>query len=78
MPIILFLVLVGTAAGLLATRLMRIDTDVLTPIVLGIMGAALGWLALRFVLALSGWLLLAMAATAGAVGLIWLWQQRPR
>lgn len=78
MPMILFLVLVGTAAGLLATRLMRIDTDLLTPIVLGIAGAGIGWLVLRFVLALSSWLLLAAAATLGAVGLIWLWQQRPR
>lgn len=77
-PIILFLVLVGTAAGLLATRLMRIDADLPTPIVLGIAGAGLGWLALRFVLALSGWLLLAIAATLGATGLIWLWQQRSR
>ena len=78
MPIILFLVLVGTAAGLLATRLMRIDTDLLTPIVLGIAGAGLGWLVLRFVLALSGWLIVAIAATLGAMGVIWLWQQRPR
>lgn len=73
MPMILFLVLVGTAAGLLATRLMRIRTDLLTPVVLGIIGAGLGWLVLRFVLALSGYALLAIAATAGAVGVIWLW-----
>lgn len=78
MPMILFLVLVGTAAGLLATRLMRIETDVLTPIVLGIFGAGIGWLVLRFILALSGWLLLAIAATLGAIGLVWLWNKRPR
>lgn len=75
MPMILFLVLVGTAAGLLATRLMRIQTDLLTPVVLGIVGAGIGWLALRFVLALSGWLIMALAATLGAVAVIWLWQK---
>ncbi|MGL5009372.1 MAG: GlsB/YeaQ/YmgE family stress response membrane protein [Paracoccaceae bacterium] len=74
MPIILFLVLIGTAAGLVATRLMRMDTDLLTAAALGIAGAGLGWLVLRFVLALSGWLLVVLAATLGAIGLIWLWK----
>jgi uncharacterized membrane protein YeaQ/YmgE (transglycosylase-associated protein family) len=75
MPMILFLVLVGTAAGLLATRLMRIQSDVLTPVVLGVVGAGLGWLTLRFVLALSGWVLIAAAATFGAFGVVWLWRK---
>jgi uncharacterized membrane protein YeaQ/YmgE (transglycosylase-associated protein family) len=74
MPIILFLVLVGTAAGLFATRLMRVNADLPTAIVLGIGGAAIGWFVLRFVLALSGWLIVTLAAIAGAMGLIWLWK----
>ena len=74
MPVILFLVLVGTAAGLFATRLMRVETDLPTAVVMGVGGAVIGWLVLRFVLALSGWLILALAAVGGAMGLIWLWK----
>lgn len=74
MPMILFLVLVGTAAGLFATRLMKVQTDVLTAALIGIVGAGIGWMVLRFVLALSGWLIVTIAATLGAMGLIWLWK----
>jgi uncharacterized membrane protein YeaQ/YmgE (transglycosylase-associated protein family) len=75
MPLILFLVLVGTCAGLVAVRVMRVETDLVTAAVIGIAGAGLGWLALRFVLALSGWLVVTIAATLGAIGLIWLWKR---
>jgi uncharacterized membrane protein YeaQ/YmgE (transglycosylase-associated protein family) len=74
MPAILFFVIVGAAAGFLATRLMRIQTDVLTTIVLGMAGAVISWLALRILLAVTGWMLWAVGALLGAVLVIWLWQ----
>ncbi|QYK41504.1 MAG: GlsB/YeaQ/YmgE family stress response membrane protein [Paracoccaceae bacterium] len=81
MPAILFIVIVGAAAGFLATRFMRVQTDVPTTIVIGIAGAIVGWLALRVLLAVTGWVLWSLGAVAGAVAVIWLWQTygpRPR
>jgi uncharacterized membrane protein YeaQ/YmgE (transglycosylase-associated protein family) len=74
MPAILFFVIIGAAAGFLATRFMRVQTDVPTTIVIGIVGALIGWLALRILLAVTGWMLWAVGAVLGAVAVIWLWQ----
>lgn len=74
MPAILFFVIIGAAAGFLATRFMRVQTDVPTTIVIGIVGALVGWLALRVLLAVTGWMLWAVGAVLGAVAVIWLWQ----
>lgn len=74
MSVVLFLVILGAAAGFLATRIMRVQTDVLTTVVIGIVGALLGWLVLRVLIAVTGWALLAAGAVLGAVLLIWLWQ----
>ncbi len=74
MPMILFLVVIGAAAGLIATRMMRVETDLLTAIVIGIVGAFAGWVMLRFVLMMSGWVVLTAAAVGGAMALIWLWK----
>jgi uncharacterized membrane protein YeaQ/YmgE (transglycosylase-associated protein family) len=74
MPMILFLVVIGAAAGLFATRLMRVEADLPTSVFVGVAGAVLGWLALRFVLTISGWVVVTAAAIGGAVALIWLWK----
>ncbi len=74
MPMILFLVVIGAAAGFFATRLMRVEADVPTTVVIGVAGAVLGWLILRFVLSISGWVVVAAAAVGGAMALIWLWK----
>jgi uncharacterized membrane protein YeaQ/YmgE (transglycosylase-associated protein family) len=74
MPAILFIVIIGAAAGFLATRVMRVQTDVLTTIVIGIVGALVGWLVLRILLAVTGWMLWAVGALLGAILVIWLWQ----
>lgn len=74
MSVIVFLVILGAAAGFLATRLMRVQTDVITTVVIGMAGALLGWLILRLLIAVTGWALLAAGAVIGAVLLIWLWQ----
>ncbi|HMO06700.1 MAG TPA: GlsB/YeaQ/YmgE family stress response membrane protein [Paracoccaceae bacterium] len=74
MPVILFIVIIGAAAGFLATRFMRVQTDVPTTIVIGIAGALVGWLALRVLVAVTGWVAWFLGAVLGAVLLIWLWQ----
>jgi uncharacterized membrane protein YeaQ/YmgE (transglycosylase-associated protein family) len=75
MPILITILVIGAAAGFLATRFMKVQTDVPTTIAIGIGGAFLGWLALRFLAAISGWAALSVGAILGAMALIWLWQK---
>ncbi len=74
MPI-LALVIIGAAAGFLATRLMRLQTDVPTTIVIGIAGALLGGLVLRFLITITGLAAGFVGAVIGAVLLIWAWRR---
>lgn len=70
---ILFLIVIGAAAGFVATRLMRVELDLISTIVVGAVGAVIGWLALRFLFLLSGWLVLAVGAVLGAMLVTWAW-----
>ena len=45
----LALFIVGAAAGLIATRLMRIETDLVSTIAIGVLGALAGSMILRFI-----------------------------
>ncbi|PCJ10158.1 MAG: GlsB/YeaQ/YmgE family stress response membrane protein [Rhodobacteraceae bacterium] len=74
MPIIA-LIIIGAAAGFLATRLMRIDTDMVTTVVIGMAGALIGGLVLRFLLTVMGMLAGFVGAVLGALLLVWLWQR---
>lgn len=71
---VLVLAIIGAAAGLLATRLMRIDADLPTTLAIGIGGALIGGLTLRFLMMLTGWAAGLVGATLGAMLLIWLWK----
>ncbi len=73
MPI-LALVIIGAAAGFLATRLMRLQTDVPTTVVIGVAGALLGGLVLRILVTVTGFAAGFIGAVIGAVALIWLWR----
>lgn len=74
MPI-LALLIVGTAAGFIATRLMRIEANLLTTIAIGVLGALAGGLVLRFLLVVTGLLAGIVGAVIGAMLLIVLWQR---
>lgn len=74
MPV-LFLVIVGAAAGLIATRLMRVDASLMATIGIGIAGALIGGLVLRFLLVVSGMAAGLVGAILGAMLLIWIYQQ---
>jgi len=69
-----FLIIIGAAAGFLATRLMKIEADVITTVAIGVFGALIGWVVLRFLLALTGMAAGFVGAVLGAMLLIWLWQ----
>lgn len=71
---IVAMIIIGAAAGFLATRLLRIETDILTTMAIGIGGALIGGLLLRFLLAVTGLMAGFVGAVLGAMLLIWLWQ----
>lgn len=74
MPII-YLIIIGAAAGFLATRLMRLETDIITTVCIGMAGALVGGLVLRGLLAVMGFMAGFVGAVLGSVVLIWLWQR---
>ena len=75
MPMILLIVIIGAAAGFLATRFMRVQADVPTTIAIGVVGAVVGWLILRVLVAVTGPVAMFVGAVLGALLLIWLWQR---
>ncbi len=68
------LLIIGAAAGFIATRLMDMETDIITTVSLGVIGSLVGWAILRFLLAIGSWLFGFVGAVIGAMALIWVWQ----
>lgn len=71
---VLFLLIVGAAAGFLATRALDMNTSVPVTIAIGVLGALIGGFVVRFLLttmALAGGFI---GALLGAFVLIWIWQ----
>jgi uncharacterized membrane protein YeaQ/YmgE (transglycosylase-associated protein family) len=73
MPI-LWLIIIGVAAGYLATRMMKMQTNVIVTIAIGIAGAVLGGLVLGILLRVMGMMSGLIGAILGSLLLIWLWQ----
>jgi uncharacterized membrane protein YeaQ/YmgE (transglycosylase-associated protein family) len=71
---VIWLVIVGAAAGFLATRLMKMETDIITTLAIGIAGALVGGFVLRLLLHAMGAFAGLIGAVLGALVLIWLWQ----
>lgn len=72
---IIWLVIVGAAAGFLATRLMKVEADIVTTIVVGIAGALIGGLVLNALLTVMGAMAGFVGAVLGALLLVWGWQK---
>ncbi len=72
---VVVLLIIGAAAGFLATRLMRIETDIITTVVIGMAGAVIGGLVLRTLVSLMGLAAGFVGAVLGALLLIWLYQR---
>lgn len=71
---IVWLIIIGAAAGFIATRLMDIQTNLVVTIAIGIGGALIGGLVLRLLLGLLSFAAGFIGAILGALVLIWLWQ----
>jgi uncharacterized membrane protein YeaQ/YmgE (transglycosylase-associated protein family) len=70
----LMLMIIGAAAGFLATRVMKVQTDVPTTVAIGVFGALIGGVVLRLLILSLGVAAGFVGAFAGALLLIWLWQ----
>ena len=70
---IVFLIIIGAAAGFIATRLLGMNTGIFPTIALGIGGALVGGLVLRFLLVMTGALAGLVGAVLGALALVGLW-----
>ncbi|SLN21866.1 Transglycosylase associated protein [Falsiruegeria litorea R37] len=68
------LIVIGAAAGFLATRLMRIEADIPTTMFIGIIGALVGGFVLRFLSSVMGVLSGFVGAVLGALLVIWIWK----
>lgn len=75
---VIALIIIGAAAGFIATRLMRIEADIPTTLFVGVAGALLGGLILRVLSTVMGAMAGFVGAVLGALLLIWLWQQYRR
>ena len=71
---IIGLLIIGAAAGFLATRLMKIETDILTTTAIGVLGALVGGLVLEALIAVTGFAAGFLGALLGAMLLVWLWR----
>lgn len=74
-PGALLLIVIGAAAGYVASRLMRVDVDLPTAMGIGVLGALLGGLGLRLLLTAGGWVVTFALALLGSLALLWLWQK---
>nr|WP_027261867.1 GlsB/YeaQ/YmgE family stress response membrane protein [Sedimentitalea nanhaiensis] len=72
------LIVIGAAAGFLATRLMRLEADIPTTMFIGILGALIGGLVLRVLTSVMGAMSGFVGAVLGAMLLIWLWRKYRR
>jgi len=72
--VILYLIIIGAAAGFIATRMMKLDTSVPVTIAVGVLGAIVGGLVLRALLVVIGMAAGFIGAVLGALVLIWVYQ----
>ncbi|GAW34470.1 putative membrane protein YeaQ/YmgE (transglycosylase-associated protein family) [Roseovarius sp. MBR-154] len=71
---VVYLIIIGAAAGFLATRLMRIEAGVVQTVMIGIAGALIGGVVIRVLLMVTGLLGGLIGAVLGSLLLIWLYR----
>lgn len=72
---LILLIIVGTAAGFIATRMFKLELGVPQTIAIGVLGAVIGGWLLRLLLAALGIFAGLLGAILGAVVLIVLYQK---
>lgn len=75
MSFAIYMIIIGAAAGFLATRVMDINLNTPTTIAVGVLGALVGGALLRLILAAMGLIGGFVGAVLGAMALIWLYQR---
>lgn len=69
------MIIIGTAAGFIATRMLKLNLSVPETIALGVIGALIGGLVLRVLLAVMGMAAGLLGAVIGVVLLILVYRQ---
>jgi len=72
---IIFLLIIGAAAGYVATRVMDLDTSVPVTVGIGVLGALVGGFILTALLTILGIAAGLIGAVIGALVLIWAYQR---
>lgn len=72
--IVIYMLIIGAAAGFIATRLMNLETSVPLTVAIGVLGALIGWIVLRFLIVVMGLAAGFVGAVLGALVLIWAYQ----
>lgn len=72
---IIFIIIIGTAAGFIATRILKLNLGVIPTIAIGVLGALIGSLLLRLLLTALGIFSGLIGAILGAILLIILYQK---
>ncbi len=72
---IILLAVIGIAAGFIATKVMKVNLSLAETIAIGIIGAMLGGVLLRGLIAVSGIAFGLIGAVVGACALVWLYQR---
>lgn len=71
---IILLIIVGTAAGFLATRLMRIKAGIPETVAIGVGGALVGGVMMGYLLQITNSLAGFIGAILGTLILLWVWK----
>ena len=72
---IVFLLIIGAAAGFLATRFMNVEMSTLATVMVGVAGALIGGMVIRVLLAATGAVAGLVGAVLGAMIVIWVVQR---
>lgn len=71
---IVLLVIFGAAAGFLATRIMKLETNIPVTIAIGILGAIIGGFVLKTLLMMLGLAAGFIGALLGSLVLVWIYK----
>ena len=71
----LFLIIIGVAAGFIASKVMKTDLSLIETVAIGVLGAIVGGFVLRALIAAGSLIFGLVGAIVGACLLIWLYQR---
>lgn len=72
---VIFLAIIGIAAGFIATKVMKVELSLPETIAIGVLGAIIGGVLLRGLIAVSGIAFGLIGAVLGACALVWVYQR---